>query len=153
VALTTSASSQPVVHNCGTGAHRIFTGRVIHILFKTPHSNDVGQLPPEQQLIDLCSKVVHIKQQMSHFKTRGSAKSQPSPEIPAVPKNIKVGLLITNPDHCLLINVHENNIRYKVALLLMSTAEETNYHDGPNKPATMIMVRYLLLLMCLSVSL
>lgn len=36
---------------------------------------------------------------------------------------------------------HENDIRYKVTLVLMSTAEGTNYHDGPNKPATIIMVR------------
>ena len=35
----------------------------------------------------------------------------------------------------------ENDIYYKAALILMSTAEETNYHVGLNKPATMIMVR------------
>jgi hypothetical protein len=35
----------------------------------------------------------------------------------------------------------KNDIRYKTALILMSTAEEMNYHDGLNKPAAMIMVR------------
>ena len=35
----------------------------------------------------------------------------------------------------------KDDIRYKGALLLMSTAEEVVYLNGTNKPATMIMVR------------
>ena len=35
---------------------------------------------------------------------------------------------------------HEGDIKYKAALILMSTAEEMNYHDGLNKPAAVIMV-------------
>ena len=36
---------------------------------------------------------------------------------------------------------HESDARYKAALVLMSTAEETNHHNPPNKPAAMITVR------------
>ena len=76
---------------------------------------------------------------MNLFETPADI-SRSNPDLPSVPKQITVGIfaivLSAFADAC-----HENDIRYKAALILMSTAEETNYHEGSNKPATMIMVR------------
>ena len=77
---------------------------------------------------------------MGRLETR-VAEPQPNLELPVVPKPILVGISIDAP---LLFadERHETDVRFKAALILMSTAEETNYHDGLNKPATVIMVRW-----------
>ena len=66
--------------------------------------------------------------------------SQSNLEIPSVPKAITVGTF-ANARFMFADEHRKNDISYKAALILMSTTEEMNYHNGLNKPVTMIMVR------------
>jgi hypothetical protein len=77
---------------------------------------------------------------MGRFETHVADTSKSNLELPPVPKHTLVGVFTDCrskfSDEC-----YENDARYKATLILMSTTEETNYHDGPNKPVMMIMVR------------
>lgn len=88
---------------------------------------------------DLWSKVARIEQQMGPLETP-AAGSQINLELLSIPKQTMVGIFV-NAQLTFADKHHERDTCYKVALVLMSTAEETNYHNTPNKPAAMIMVR------------
>lgn len=105
----------------------------------TSYSYDAGQLPLQEKLIDLCSKVFHIEQQVDRFEESAN-ESQPTSDLLSIPKSISVGLFIeiqSPSTH----RYRQIDVRYKAALLMVSTAEDVQYHDGHNKPLTMIMVR------------
>ena len=104
-----------------------------------PYSHNTGQLDQEAQLVDLWSKVARVEQQTGTLETP-AARSQISLELPSIPKQIMVGIFI-NARLTFADKHHESDAHYKAALVLMLTAEETHYHNPPNKPAAMIMVR------------
>ena len=83
--------------------------------------------------------MARIEQKMGLIETHTTG-SQSNLEILSVPKPITVGTF-ANTRFMFADERHKNYISYKAALILTSTAEEMNYHDGLNKPVTMIMVR------------
>jgi len=106
-----------------------------------PYPHNTGQLDRGAQLVDLWSKVARVEQQTGPLETP-AAGSQINLELPSIPKQTMVGIFI-NTRLTFADKHRESDIRYKAALILMSTAEEMNYHNTPNKPAAMIMVRQL----------